>query len=268
MNPKQLLGHIVVLLALLLGFQVVATGAAQASGPNDPTGLIAAATRYANEPLAAFLKEPHAYPFDWTTDGCSGPFPTSNARFRTACVRHDFGYRNFGQAFKLDASASRKAAIDSRFYSDMAGICTPFDTDCLDQARYYYDAVRVGGGSSFAITHGAPVYNDTIQSYTPVSFADVKRFCSSGCAVLKYYWGAEVYWVNPAKRTLHHLTTAEWQSLGSPHPTPAIALPGQWITKCGSAAALTIHAPVTGTPHQLTRDEWDATKDSPYRAGC
>nr|MDT0666043.1 phospholipase A2 [Micromonospora sp. DSM 115978] len=43
------------------------------------------------------ITDPAAYSeMVWTTDGCSGPTPANvDALFRDACVRHDFGYRNF-----------------------------------------------------------------------------------------------------------------------------------------------------------------------------
>ncbi len=61
------------------------------------------------------------YPtLDWTTDGCSAPIVGSEGRsfnFRTACDRHDFGYRNFKALGLFDTST--RTLIDDQLHRDM-----------------------------------------------------------------------------------------------------------------------------------------------------
>lgn len=56
--------------------------------------------------------------FNWSADGCSGPLPNS---MHDACLRHDFGWRNW-----KGLSKSRKRAkgyTNANFRSDMQSIC-------------------------------------------------------------------------------------------------------------------------------------------------
>lgn len=68
--------------------------------------------------------------FNWRDyDGCSLPRlikPVAarwDKEFRRACMRHDFGYRNFGNGLALGSDQTHKSAIDVKFRSDMRAIC-------------------------------------------------------------------------------------------------------------------------------------------------
>ncbi|MFH8519071.1 phospholipase [Streptomyces gelaticus] len=84
-----------------------------------------------------------AYQFNWSTDYCStspdNPFGFS---FKTACARHDFGYRNYKEA---GAFAANKARLDSAFYADLKRVCAQYDgakkTACDGTAWTYHQAV-------------------------------------------------------------------------------------------------------------------------------
>lgn len=88
-----------------------------------------------------------AYGFDWSTDYCSSsPDNPFGFPFRTACARHDFGYRNYRAAGTFSANKSR---IDSAFYEDLKRVCARYSgatrTACHSTAWTYYHAVDIFG---------------------------------------------------------------------------------------------------------------------------
>jgi hypothetical protein len=107
--------------------------------------------------------------FDWDTNGrCDAPdwsvevFGHADRPFGfdflDACLRHDFGYANFGKDswLKLDASNRRRLAIDEVFLADMRRLCASQTVAgsargglCRTTARLYYEGVRAGGGAFF-----------------------------------------------------------------------------------------------------------------------
>ena len=92
------------------------------------------------------------YPtLDWTTDGCSAPIVGSEGRsfnFRTACDRHDFGYRNF-KALGLFATSTR-TLIDEQLHRDMNTSCDSerrtLKVRCIAWSEIFYTMVRAAGG--------------------------------------------------------------------------------------------------------------------------
>ncbi|MEW1926759.1 phospholipase [Streptomyces sp. NPDC088360] len=84
-----------------------------------------------------------AYRFNWSTDYCSSsPDNPLGFPFKTACARHDFGYRNYKEAGTFGA---HKARIDSAFYEDLKRVCARYSgatkTTCNSTAWTYYQAV-------------------------------------------------------------------------------------------------------------------------------
>ncbi|MFB9375895.1 phospholipase A2 [Kineococcus gynurae] len=64
--------------------------------------------------------------FDWSTDGCSGPtYGDVERTFHDACVKHDFGSRNFSprSTNKFDPTRARLAAINETFRLDAEASC-------------------------------------------------------------------------------------------------------------------------------------------------
>jgi hypothetical protein len=62
--------------------------------------------------------------FDWDDyDGCSAGTEGFRDFFRRACLRHDFGYRNFGKGLQLVSTGDQKKKIDVRFHTDMDNLC-------------------------------------------------------------------------------------------------------------------------------------------------
>ena len=92
------------------------------------------------------------YPtLDWTTDGCSAPIVGSEGRsfnFRTACDRHDFGYRNFKNLGLFDTST--RTLIDEQLHRDMNKACDSqrrtFKVRCIAWSEVFYTMVRAAGG--------------------------------------------------------------------------------------------------------------------------
>ena len=92
------------------------------------------------------------YPtLDWTTDGCSAPIVGSEGRsfnFRTACDRHDFGYRNFKALGLFDTST--RTLIDEQLHRDMNTSCDSqrrtLKVRCIAWSEIFYTMVRAAGG--------------------------------------------------------------------------------------------------------------------------
>jgi hypothetical protein len=66
------------------------------------------------------------YDLDWDTDGCSGPtYGQVEEIFRDACIRHDFGNKQFGPRHgALDPSPESLDRVNLTFRNDMKAICT------------------------------------------------------------------------------------------------------------------------------------------------
>ena len=92
------------------------------------------------------------YPnLDWSHDGCSAPIVGSEGRsfnFRTACDRHDFGYRNFKSLGLFDTST--RTLIDEQLHRDMNRACDSqrrtFKVRCIAWSEIFYTMVRAAGG--------------------------------------------------------------------------------------------------------------------------
>jgi hypothetical protein len=117
-----------------------------AARPATPRELV---DLYMDAPLADFLAY-RASPdrdgrLDWSTDLCSAPIVGSTGAsfdFTEACLRHDFGYRNYD---RLGVFRERRHAVDLRFLADMRDHCASRSADererCLRWASVFYAAV-------------------------------------------------------------------------------------------------------------------------------
>lgn len=143
------LAALVTLVAPLWGQQV-----AQAAPTTlTPTQLSEITDQYLFEISQAKFRElredkPYDGQLIWTTDTCSwGPDKPYNYDFRTACWRHDFGYRNYKEQERF-TEASRKH-IDDNFREDMYHECSkqrgPVGAHCRQVANGYYHFVRTCG---------------------------------------------------------------------------------------------------------------------------
>ncbi|MBB1254201.1 hypothetical protein H3146_12595 [Streptomyces sp. OF3] len=88
-----------------------------------------------------------AYRFDWTTDYCTtSPDNPFGFPFKSACQRHDFGYRNYKE---IGGFSANKARLDSAFHEDLKRVCNRYSgatrTSCHGLAWTYYQAVRAFG---------------------------------------------------------------------------------------------------------------------------
>lgn len=88
---------------------------------------------------------------DWTTDGCSAPVVGDSGRsfnFRSACIRHDFGYRNYKARGVFTTEA--RTRIDGQFRRDLDASCAPklrtFKVRCVAWAEIFFGAVRAAPG--------------------------------------------------------------------------------------------------------------------------
>ncbi len=95
----------------------------------------------------AYRSSPDRDPrLDYSTDYCSAPLVGSSGAsfdFSDACLRHDFGYRNYD---RLGIFGRRKAAVDDRFLADMRDHCAARPAEranrCFAWARAFYEAVH------------------------------------------------------------------------------------------------------------------------------
>jgi hypothetical protein len=111
---------------------------------------------------------------DWTSDQCSAPIVGSTGRsfdFTAACLRHDFGYRNYKMldrrfncaqratdgicaegtwSYGRWWNASNRARLDAQFKKDLFGHCAARPVwdrpTCRAWASTFYAAVRTFGG--------------------------------------------------------------------------------------------------------------------------
>jgi len=125
-------------------------GRRDAAPPPDPGALV---DRYTTAPLDEFLAY-HASAerdsrLDYSTDGCSAPVIGSTGvsfDFTQACLRHDFGYRNYKA---LDRFEAEKARVDRQFLDDMLAHCATrgflLRARCRTWAQRYYLGVRAFG---------------------------------------------------------------------------------------------------------------------------
>lgn len=146
-----------------LGVLVAVTGALTATSPalDTPPGPAANAIEVIDHvmfdlDLVTFIRQRsrlrRTYPqLDWTTDGCSAPIVGESGRsfnFRNACIRHDFGYRNY-KAREMFTTDSR-THLDGQFRIDLDALCAPkvrtFKVRCAAWAEIFFAAVRAGGG--------------------------------------------------------------------------------------------------------------------------
>lgn len=140
--------------ALLLAFVLVVTPSVVASATPSDHEIVDALlfdidlASFSRQRIVAKRKYPQ---LDWSTDGCSAPFVGNTGRsfnFRRACVRHDFGYRNYKRLGRFDEST--RQSLDDRFHLDMVESCAPrrntFKFRCLAWAEVFYASVRAMGG--------------------------------------------------------------------------------------------------------------------------
>ena len=117
------------------------------------------------EALAAHRAgKPDPYEFKWSTNKCNAPAPNSvgGYDFTPACIRHDFGYRNYRDLYgenNFRTQPNGRALIDEIFLQDMNAICdasaqpnqyVPVPdmaaaTGCKAAARTYYTGVVAKG---------------------------------------------------------------------------------------------------------------------------
>lgn len=119
-----------------------------AAAPKDKGEVLAAWTQTSTASYGRWLLAREnrgawkAYGFDWATDGCTGgPDQPFGYDFRLACYRHDFGYRNYGEAGTF---RKHKKRLDLAFRADLGRVCDqrPF---CLVLAGTYYTAAVTFG---------------------------------------------------------------------------------------------------------------------------
>lgn len=136
---------------LSLATAALVTACAPAPGPQIGGRLLARAEVEMEVALPTFVEHraDRGTPFDWSSDGCSNsPDHPFGFDFTAACLRHDFGYRNFLRGLRLDPTPARKAGIDARLAADLDTICARhalWRQFCNQVANLYVWAVRVVG---------------------------------------------------------------------------------------------------------------------------
>ncbi|MET9995232.1 phospholipase A2 [Streptomyces mutabilis] len=105
--------------------------------------------------------KPDPYEFNWSTNKCNFPAPNSVGiyDFTPACIRHDFGYRNYKDLFgknNFRTQPNGRKLIDEIFLQDMNAICDDHvkpnaaaapvaAATCRQAARVYYEGVWAKG---------------------------------------------------------------------------------------------------------------------------
>ncbi|MEO8362818.1 MAG: phospholipase A2 [Ilumatobacteraceae bacterium] len=150
------MGIVVGMLVAVAGTITFSGSVLETSPPQASNDVATIETVIFNLELDTFIRQRsilrRTYPqLIWTTDGCSAPIVGESGRsfnFRNACIRHDFGYRNY-KAHGLFSTESR-LRLDEQFRQDMYTLCGPkirtFKVRCAAWAEIFYAAVRAGGG--------------------------------------------------------------------------------------------------------------------------
>ncbi|MEV7526175.1 phospholipase A2 [Streptomyces sp. NPDC091371] len=146
----------------------------------EKTARLAGLTQLGPEATADWLQTidahrrgvPDPYEFRWTNNECN--FPARNRiagyDFTTACVRHDFGYRNYRDLHgekNFRSNPNGKARVDEIFLQDMNNVCEqqgrqptlqmPFDfAACKKAAKTFYHGVKYGEPALKFITDPNP----------------------------------------------------------------------------------------------------------------
>lgn len=102
---------------------------------------------HTNQPACDSLDNKNGKAINWSSDGCSlGPLKRWGQApfgypFYEACIRHDFGYRNYSGQKRCNR-ANRKL-IDQNFLFDLnTYVCKKGQTRCFNMAKIYYHGVR------------------------------------------------------------------------------------------------------------------------------
>jgi hypothetical protein len=149
------LGSVIAAMVVALTLMTVSAPAAQA----DTKGLADAIMRMPYETFIEYAGIRSPPPFDWSTDGCSAPTPSSLRRlFSMPCQQHDFGYRNYGRGLRLGRNENVRGWIDGRLLTEMQRLCDrsfwrwyqkPNNLACHSEAGLMWTAVRHGGRPAF-----------------------------------------------------------------------------------------------------------------------
>lgn len=112
--------------------------------------LKAMADMYMNGSMESFLaaRNVASTPFDWSSDGCT---VIPEAPFHNGCLRHDFGYHNYGGkgALKLSPREETRRWVNSVLVDDMLDVCYSVEPlaviPCLGYAADTFIGVHFGG---------------------------------------------------------------------------------------------------------------------------
>jgi hypothetical protein len=102
---------------------------------------------HTDQPACDSLDNKNGKALNWSSDACSlGPLKRWGQApfgypFYEACIRHDFGYRNYSGQRRCNR-ANRKL-IDQNFLFDLnTYVCKKGQTRCFNMAKIYYHGVR------------------------------------------------------------------------------------------------------------------------------
>lgn len=164
MRISQMTRRAVAVLLLTLGVMFGSATTATAATPIKDLPVKTAANALSFGTMSSFLAERKKSPatrdgrFDWTTDGCSSPNGLNltqwDKTFANPCLRHDFGYRNWGHDGVVQTlTETQRKKIDDKFLSDMRTVCNAKpvlqQSQCRFWANTYYNTVRVGGRPAY-----------------------------------------------------------------------------------------------------------------------
>lgn len=102
---------------------------------------------HTNQPACDSLNNKNGKAINWSSDACSlGPLKRWGQApfgypFYEACIRHDFGYRNYSGQKRCNRANRR--LIDQNFLFDLnTYVCKKGQTRCFNMAKIYYHGVR------------------------------------------------------------------------------------------------------------------------------
>lgn len=106
-------------------------------------------------PLPDFLiaRQQHKEELDWSSNGCTGaPEKLGYWKFHDACLRHDFGYRNY--RIQNRCNTRNKKKIDQKFHNDLRDMCD-------DRTKYTHAGCKAAAWTYY---HFAKKFGDCWKS--------------------------------------------------------------------------------------------------------
>lgn len=147
--------------------------------------------------------------FNWSDDGCSGPPNPYSDDFHDACLRHDFGFRNYGNGVQVDPTEPARLRINNRLKADTTNQCVAQGNHATCKAAvstYFHFVNDLNNGSK-------AFYDDSCDTGYFCLYDDDDRSgwrvqLGSSASALKDFAGGDL---NDNVKSVWNRTSASWK---------------------------------------------------------